>query len=215
MIITIQKPFDKILEMTKGFNKLFLIGCEICATECQTGGETEVKAMIEKLKEAGKTVTGYTVIESVCDERRTRLELKKNEEAIAKADALLIMSCGTAVQVATDLSKKMCIPGCDTEFIGMIERIGRFYERCRACGDCILFETGGICPIARCGKGMLNGPCGGQSKGKCEVGGWKKDCAWVLIYNRLKELDKLDEFRRYRPPKDYSLIASAREVVYR
>jgi len=215
MIITTQKPLDKILEMTKGFDRVFVVGCEVCAAECQTGGQPEVEAMIGKLKEAGKEVAGHTVIESICDERRTRIAFRKSGEAITGADALLIMSCGTAVQVASDISMKMCIPGCDTEFIGMTERIGRFYERCRACGDCILFETGGICPIARCAKGLLNGPCGGQSKGKCEVGGWTKDCAWVLIYNRLKELDRLDDFRRYRPPRDYSVTSPAREVVFR
>lgn len=215
MIITVQKPLDDILEMTRDFEKLFLVGCGTCATECQTGGEREVRGMAQKLEKIEKTVTGYTVIESACDKRQARVELRRNRRAIEKADALLVFACGTSVQVVTDLSGKLCVPGCDTKFIGMTERMTRFYERCRACGSCILFETGGICPIARCGKSLLNGPCGGQSKGKCEVGGWKNDCAWILIYKRLKELGRLGEFRRYRPPKDYSVISSPGEIVRR
>jgi hypothetical protein len=87
-----------------------------------------------------------------------------------------------------------------------------YSELCKACGDCILDETGGICPIARCGKSLLNGPCGGFAKGKCEVGGWVNDCAWVLIFNRLKERDKLDLFLKFRPPRDYKLSQSPRKL---
>jgi len=88
----------------------------------------------------------------------------------------------------------------------------KFYETCRACGDCLLHETGGICPITRCAKSLLNGPCGGQSKGKCEVGGGKNDCAWVLIYNRLKERNRLDLFTKFRPPRDYRVSEHPREL---
>jgi len=215
LIITVQKPDEDIQRMLSGLNKIFLVGCGTCATECKTGGEEEVKAFKAKLEKMGKRVTGQIIVESVCDQRLTRLDLKRNNEAVDSADAILVLSCGTATQTVSELSKKTTIPGCNTQFIGTIEKIGRYYERCRACGDCILFETGGICPIARCGKALLNGPCGGQAKGKCEVGGWKNDCAWILIYNRLHDADRLDLFKRYRPPKDYSQIAAAREVIFR
>ncbi|MEM4251005.1 MAG: methylenetetrahydrofolate reductase C-terminal domain-containing protein [Candidatus Bathyarchaeia archaeon] len=201
--------------MLLGFDKVFLIGCGTCATECKTGGEEEVKAFKTKLEDIGKTVTGHVVVESVCDQRLTRLDLRRNSEAIDAAGAIVVLACGTATQTVSELSGKTTIPGCNTQFIGAIERIGRYYERCRACGDCVLFETGGVCPIARCGKGLLNGPCGGQAKGKCEVGGWKNDCAWILIYNRLRDTGRLDLFKKYRPPKDYSQFAAAREVVFK
>jgi hypothetical protein len=112
-----------------------------------------------------------------------------------------------------DYTGKIIIPGLDTFFIGKIERIGNYYERCRACTDCILFETGGICPIARCAKGLLNGPCGGQADGKCEVGDYTRDCAWVLAYNALKDQKRLDLFTQFRPPRDRSVKAQPQEVV--
>jgi rRNA maturation endonuclease Nob1 len=215
LIITVQKPDEEIAQMINGLSKLFLVGCGMCATECKTGGEEEVKLFRSKLEKMGKTVTGYVVVESVCDQRLTRIDLRKNKAAVDSSDAIVVLACGSATQTVTELSKKLTIPGCNTQFIGTTERIGRYFERCRACGECVLFETGGICPIARCGKGLLNGPCGGQAKGKCEVGGWKNDCAWILIYNRLQELGRLDLFKKYRPPKDYSQMAAAREVVFR
>ncbi|MBS7650701.1 MAG: methylenetetrahydrofolate reductase C-terminal domain-containing protein [Candidatus Bathyarchaeia archaeon] len=215
MIITTLKPEDEIFRMVGGFKKLFLVGCGTCATECKTGGEDEVKAFKSRLENYGKKVTGYIIVESVCDQRLTRLDLKRNNANVEESDAILVLACGTATQTVAELSGKITIPACNTQFIGTIERIGRYYERCRACGDCVLYETGGICPIARCGKSLLNGPCGGQAKGKCEVGGWKNDCAWILIYNRLRDEGRLDLYRKYRPPKDYSQMTSAREVVFR
>jgi hypothetical protein len=215
MIIMTQKPFEKIVEMSKDFHTLFLVGCGECATTCQAGGEEQVKAMIEKLKAVGKEISGYAVIEAACDQRLVRRDLRKNEGAVKASEAMLVLTCGSGVQTVMEISNKISIPGCDTKFLGTVEKIGRFYERCRACGDCVLFETGGICPIARCSKSILNGPCGGQNKGKCEVGGWKNDCAWILIYNRLKELNKLSDFKKFRPPKDYSLMAQWREIVWR
>jgi hypothetical protein len=109
------------------------------------------------------------------------------------------MMCGAGVQDLVDYFGKIYVPALNTKFLGGTERIGKFYERCRACGDCVLYETGGICPVVRCPKGMMNGPCGGVYEGKCEVEGYKQDCAWVLIYNRLKELDMLDLYRSYKP----------------
>ena len=105
--------------------------------------------------------------------------------------------------------------GTNTEFMGMTERIGRFYMRCRGCGDCLLNETGGICPITTCAKSLMNGPCGGMVKGKCEVGNYEKDCGWVLIYERLKQIGRLDLFSKLRDPVDWSESGHQREVVWR
>lgn len=214
LIITTQKPFEEVEEMTKGLDKLFVIGCGLCASECQTGGEEQVKEIIMKLKEIGKEVTGSVVPESGCDQRVLRIEFRKNKPAIAKAEALLVISCGIGTQTAMEISEMIVIPGNNTKFLGTIERIGRFYERCSACGDCKLFETMGICPIARCPKGLLNGPCAGHMDGKCEADR-EKDCVWILIYERLKKLGQLDKMRKFQEPRDYGIITKPQEVVWR
>jgi len=78
-----------------------------------------------------------------------------------------------------------------------------WHEMCAGCGECILDLTFGICPIARCAKSLLNGPCGGSKAGKCEVG---KDveCAWAKIVDRATVLGRLEELERPIPPKNWS-----------
>lgn len=212
MIITKQKPFEKIEEMTRPYGKIFIIGCGTCATSCQTGGEDEVAEMTQKL---GEKVIGTAMVEEPCDRRIDRKDLKPHRDTLKAADAILVLSCGSGVQTLADFTGKIVLPGLDTCFIGETERIGKYYDRCSACGDCILDETGSICPINRCPKGLLNGPCGGQVEGKCEVGEYKNDCAWVLIWKRLKEQDRLDLFTTFRPPRDHSRKVLLTEVVFR
>jgi len=213
MIITVPKPREKLLEILDDTNKIFIMGCGTCATVLQTGGDMQVKEMARDLLDLGKIVTGVSVVEACCDERLVRLEIRKKQEDFGDAQAVLVMACGSGVQTVTEVSEKWCVPALDTTFLGKIERLGKFFERCGTCGECILHETGGICPIVRCSKSLLNGPCGGQSQGKCEVGGWKNDCAWVLIYERLKKLGKLDLMRKFRPPKDYSHLSRYKELI--
>jgi len=214
LIITQQKPLEEILKMLEPFSKVFIIGCGTCSTVCQTGGEEQVEQMAETLKKEGKEVTGSVVVEAPCDARLLRRDTRKMKKAIEESEALLCMTCGAGVQDIVQHLKKISVPALNTKFLGQIERIGEFYERCRACGECILYETGGICPIVRCPKGMMNGPCGGMFEGKCEVGGYQRDCAWVLIYNRLKELGMLDLYKSYKPPRDNSqLNIQPREIV--
>jgi len=201
VIITEQKSMDEIQEMIAPYGKLFIVGCGTCSTSCQTGGEDEVKEMTEKL---GDKVVGWAMVEDPCDLRLDRRDLKAHKEQIAESDAVLVMACGAGVQTVGKYSDKIVLPALNTLFIGETERLGRFHDMCRACGDCILDETGGICPLTRCAKGLLNGPCGGQVKGKCEVGDYEYECAWVQIYDRLKEQDRLDLFTEFRPPRDFS-----------
>ena len=216
MIITEQKPFDEIKQMLENFQKIFIIGCGECATLCQTGGEDQVKEMAKKLGEIGKTVLGTVVPETTCDRRILRRDLREFKSALENADAILVMACGNGTQTVADFTGKIVIPALNTLFLGETERIGKFYERCRTCGECILFETGGICPVTRCAKGLLNGPCGGYADGKCEVGGWVRDCAWVKIFERLKEQNRLDLFIKFRPPKDYRrwTATGPRELIW-
>ena len=211
MIITRMKPFEEVQEMTEPFEKIFIVGCGTCSTSCQTGGEEQVAEMAEKL---GDKVVGTAMVEEPCDIRIDRRDLKAHKAEIGGADAILVMSCGVGVQTLGDYSGKIVLPASDTLFIGETERIGKFYDRCMACGECILDETGGICPITRCAKGLLNGPCGGQVEGKCEVGEYTNDCAWVLIYDRLKEQDRLDLFMKFRPPRDYSKKTLTTEHIF-
>jgi ferredoxin len=201
MIITKQKPEDVIDKMIEPFPKLFIVGCGTCSTSCMTGGEEQVKELAERL---GDRVLGSKVVEDPCDIRLNRRDLKEYREQIKEADAILVMSCGVGVQTIGDYAKKVVIPTNDTLFIGQTERLGKFYDRCKACGECILDETGGVCPITRCPKGLLNGPCGGTVNGKCEVGGYEEDCAWTLIYDRLKEQNRMELFTKFRPPRDHS-----------
>lgn len=212
MIITKKKPLEEVLEMAQPYDRVFIIGCGTCSTSCQTGGENEVAEMADRL---GEKVIGTAIVEEPCDRRINRRDLKQSKEILKEADAVLVLSCGSGVQTLADFTGKVVLPGLDTCFIGEIERIGKYYDRCRACGDCILDETGGICPITRCAKALLNGPCGGQVEGKCEVGEYENDCAWVIIWKRLKEQDRLDKFMTFRPPRDYSKKVMLTEVIFK
>lgn len=217
MIIVQQKPLEEIFEMTKNFQNILIAGCDGCAAIIQVGGERQaevLKTLLEmhrKLKgDEESKVKAFSILRQ-CDRQITANSLRP---LIEDYDAIVSLACGVGVQTIAELyPHKIVIPANDTKFIGMHDpKEGKFYEMCRACGDCILFETGGICPITRCAKGLLNGPCGGQAKGKCEVGGWKKDCAWVLIYNRLKERNRLDLFKKFRIPRDYRISEHPREI---
>jgi len=201
MIVTEQKSMEEIQEMIAPYGKLFIVGCGTCSTSCQTGGEEEVKEMNEKL---GDRVVGWAMVEDPCDLRLNRRDLKAYREQIAESDAILVMACGAGVQTVGNYSDKIVLPALNTLFLGETERLGKFHDMCSACGDCILDETGGICPLTRCAKGLLNGPCGGQVEGMCEVGDYENECAWVQIYDRLKEQDRLDLFTKFRPPRDFS-----------
>lgn len=211
MIITKQKPEEEIAEMTEPFKKLFIVGCGTCATSCQTGGEEQVEEMVNRL---GDKVIGSAIVEEPCDLRINRRDLKKHRDAIENVDAILVMSCGSGVQTVGEYTGRVVLPALDTLFIGETKRIGKFYDTCKACGECILDETGGICPITRCPKSLLNGPCGGQVEGMCEVGEYEYDCAWVLIWKALKEQDRLDLFTTFRPPRNYSKKGLLRELIF-
>lgn len=213
MIITRQKDFKQILKFLEGEKKIFLIGCGECSTTCKTGGEEDVKKVKEMLEKEGKTVTGYAIPEAPCIAAKVKLELAKNRKTIQESDAILVLACGLGVQsVAENLrvDKKVHV-GCDTLFMGAIDASGAFLEKCSACGDCILDLTGLICPVTRCSKGLMNGPCGGQDKGKCEVDK-NRDCAWILIYNQLKKQGDLKLFKEKRPPKDHSRSNKPRQL---
>ena len=215
MIVTQKKPFEEILKFLSPQKKIFIVGCGDCATTCKTGGEKEVIQMKKLLEDKGKIVTGWAIPDSPCIASQVKLHFAKNKKAVDEADAFLILACGLGVQSVfdNDRAKRPVYIGCDTMFGSILDKTGLgFFERCTMCGECVLNVTGGICPMTRCPKGLLNGPCGGSDKGKCEVDR-DKDCAWILIYKRLKELNKLEYLKVARPAKDHSKMLKPREVT--
>jgi len=199
--ITRQKSEEELERLLEGFGRIFIVGCGTCVTLTQTGGEPEVRAMKERLTKQGKLITGTTVLPVACDNLPSQA-MKEYRQQMDQADVLLIMTCAFGVQTIGRHVKKMVVPALDTLFIGKETSVGLFDEVCTQCGTCVIGETGGICPVTSCHKGLVNGPCGGTNNGKCEIDK-KKDCAWTLIYNRLKELDCLDAMRRYQKPRNH------------
>lgn len=211
MIISQKKPLEQVLEYLKDKNKIFITGCSLCATTCATGGEKQIIEMKKTLEEQGKQVTGWVVLDPSCHKLQVRATLKKQKEALKGSDAILCMACGDGVQTVAGLVKIPVYPSNDTMFIGEIERLGNYIETCKACGKCELGWSAGVCPITRCAKSLLNGPCGGAKDGKCEVNP-ENDCAWILIYERLREEDMLDTLIEIKDPKDYSTAANPRKI---
>ncbi len=212
MIITTQKRLEDLQKLLEPYTNVMIVGCGTCSTTVQTGGETQVKEMADKLR--GKWFVDTVVVEAPCDERIARKDWRKiqRQGRDKGIDALLCLMCGAGVQTLAEVAEVPCIPGLNTHFLGKVERIGRYYERCRACGDCHLADTAGICPVTRCAKGLMNGPCGGVIDGKCEVGGYVRDCAWFLIWERLKKFGRMDLFRRVRPPRQFGLQGYPRGI---
>ncbi len=203
MIRSITKPKSKeeLDSLLNGLNRIFIIGCGTCVTLTHTGGAPEVAAMKEALLESGKLVSGHVVVPVACDNLTSEI-LDEEMGKIEQADVLLIMTCAFGVQTISSQLKRMVVPALDTLFIGKEVGAGQFNEICTQCGTCVIGETGGICPVTSCHKGLVNGPCGGTDQGKCEIPG-KKDCAWTRIYNRLSELGRLDSMRKLQSPRNF------------
>jgi len=204
--ITEQKPLEEITKYLDQCKGVYLIGCGSCATMLHTGGKSEVLAMKDNLEAAGKRITGWMVIPTACDQL-TREALAENAKDIEAADCILVMSCAFGVQTVSIYSDKPVYPALNTLFIGKEESPGHFIEVCAQCGSCVLDLTGGICPVVRCAKGLLNGPCGGSVEGKCEIDP-DTPCAWQLIIDRLAALGQLDQLEEIEPPKDWSASLS-------
>jgi ferredoxin len=203
MIVSKQKPIEEILAALSGNDKIFLIGCTKCATVCKAGGEEEIWQMQETLIAAGKEVTGSVVIDEACHMLRSGRDLRAKKEMVEEADALLVFACGAGIQSISSSTPKKTVAGLNTLFLGNIRRFGQFEQKCSLCGECLLTETGGICPITVCPKGLLNGPCGGMDNGQCETDS-EKECAWFQIYERLKAQGALEKLKETVPQKDFS-----------
>ena len=207
MIVTEQKPIDEILNLIESgkFKSILVAGCDGCNQPPR--GLREAKTLGMLLEMGGKLKNldikwKATTLVKQCDNKIVDTSLQPLMEGV---DAVISLSCGIGIQVTSEVFPDMPVfPGQNTKFMGSEEREqGNAYEKCLACGDCILDKTAGVCPIARCAKSLLNGPCGGSQDGKCEVG-QDNDCAWQLIYDRLKKFGRLDSLSEVMPPKDWS-----------
>lgn len=203
MIVSQQKPLEELLETLTGITRLFLVGCAKCATVCKSGGEEEVWQMQETLAANGKEVTGYIIIDEVCHMLRTGRDLRSRKEMVDDAEAILVLACGAGVQSVSSCTSKRTIAALDTRFLGNIRRFGQFEQKCSLCGECILSQTGGICPVTICPKGLLNGPCGGMDQGKCEID-QESECAWKMIFDRLNEQGAVERLKKTVPAKDFA-----------
>jgi ferredoxin len=201
MIIAQQKPLDEIRQMVAGHRRLLVLGCGTCVTVCFAGGEKEVGLMATALRAAlGPDVS----VEEAIVQRQCEWEfLDQARDAVESADAVISLGCGIGVQgVAERYPSKVVVPGLNTSFLGLTEAPGVWAERCMACGDCMLDMTGGICPIARCAKSLMNGPCGGAQDRHCEISP-DNPCAWVLIHERLTALGRQDLLEEIIPARDW------------
>jgi len=206
MITAVQKPFEEIAEMVQGYEKLLILGCGTCVTVCMAGGEKEVGILASTIRLANKKNGNSMEIQEDTIERQCDKEFFDTvKEKVEWADAVLSMACGVGVQFCSEVFEgKRVFPALNTKFYGTTEQQGLWTERCGGCGTCVLGDFGGVCPIARCSKSLLNGPCGGSQDGKCEVDPESLDCGWQLIVDRMKALGLLDKLEENQPIKDWS-----------
>ncbi len=212
MIITKQKDFEDLLKII-GKGPVFIIGCSECATVCKTGGEEEVIQIKDKFNKNNIKTTGWVILDPACHLLNDRRLLKNYKNEISKAKKILVLACGNGVQTVSELIDDIdVIPGTDTIFLGEIKRLNEFEKRCMMCGDCLIDIFEGVCPITRCPKSMLNGPCGGAINGKCEIDK-ELDCIWDIIYKLLKKRGELDRLKKIKEPKDWSKSIGFRRIL--
>lgn len=207
MITAERKPFEAVYEFARRHKKVLVLGCGTCVTVCMAGGEKEVDALASQITLAAQKKGDNLTIEKHTIERQCDQEFFDEETSrkIKQADAVISLACGVGVQFCIECCEDSIVyPGVDTKFYGANIEQGIWAERCIGCGDCVLEKFGGLCPVARCSKSLLNGPCGGSAEGKCEVDPKNIDCIWQLIHDRMEKLGRLDELEQNEPPKDWT-----------
>jgi len=199
MIVGERKPIREILELLEKREEVLVVGCGSCVTVCLSGGEREARELASVLRMRGKRAREMTV-ERQC-EKEFLISLAGEIEPV---QAIVSLACGIGTQAMSEMFPTRAVfPGLNTTFMGMPVEQGRWEEYCSGCGECVIHRYGGVCPVTRCAKSLLNGPCGGSEGGLCEVKP-DRDCAWQLIYDRLKGQERLEELLHVQPPKDWS-----------
>ena len=213
MIVAERKPFEEIAAATAGFRRVLVAGCGTCVAVCLTGGEKEAGILASQLDIAAQLAGREQSFSVACVERQCDREfLAELAPAVEGADAVLSLACGAGIQfLAEAYGEVPVLAGVNTTFIGINDDVGVWQEKCRSCRDCLLTLTGGVCPIALCPKGMLNGPCGGGDDGKCETDP-ERECAWSLIYTRLEQTGRLDNLEAIVAPRDHRDLLPGRQV---
>jgi ferredoxin len=205
MIVADKKPIEEIIAELGTHEKILILGCNECVTVCEAGGKKEVGILASALRmyflnQARDVRIDEETLQRQCDHEY----LEEIRDVVDQYDAIVSIACGVGVQfTAEKYFSTPVYPGVNTCFMGATEERGLWTERCQGCGQCILARTGGICPVSRCAKRVLNGPCGGSSDGKCEIS-TDVICAWQLIIERLKALDRFDDYEELSPLKDWS-----------
>jgi ferredoxin len=204
MITAERKPLEELMEFIRPHRRILLVGCNECVTVCAAGGRKEVAILASALQMASLKAGRPVEIEQMTLERQCDPEyVEELTSQMSRADAVMSMACGCGVQeVARRFREKIVYPAVNTKFMGASERQGVWAERCQGCGDCVLGITGGVCPVARCSKRLFNGPCGGSTSGQCEISP-DVECAWQLIWDRLKALGMEDRYEKIMPAKDW------------
>lgn len=205
MITAEQKPIEEIREMIAPYKRVLVLGCGSCVAECAAGGEKETAMMASALRMAARMNDQDVQIEANTVDRQCVMEFVIQLHGIIdRYDAILSLCCGAGVQAVAEMYQDTpVIPGLNTEFLGETKEQGYWVENCLGCGDCMLYYFGGICPLARCSKQILNGPCGGSIDGRCEVNP-EVPCAWQLIIDRLTKFEAVDRLEEIYPPKNWS-----------
>jgi len=205
MIVADRKPLQEILEMIKDFNKILIIGCKGCVTVCNVGGSKEVGILASSLKIARKKEGRPLEIDEKTLERQCDPEyVDQIKDIVNDYDAVISMACGVGPQFLSErYPDSRFFPAVNTTFFGGALQHGIWEERCAGCGTCVIHYFEGMCPIARCSKSLLNGPCGGSAAGKCEISK-DVDCIWDLIVKKKMEQGRLDDLLEFRPAKDWT-----------
>ena len=205
MIVAYRKNIQDLKAQLAQYNKILVLGCGTCVTVCLVGGEREVGLISSALRIAYKLDNQeHEVLEATIERQCENQFIEDALKDIQEADAVLSLACGAGVQaIAERFPSKPIYAGVDTKFIGILQEQGIWTEKCVACGKCVLGSYGAVCPITRCSKGQVSGPCGGAHEGKCEVSP-DLDCGWQLIYDRLKAIGRLDLLTDPAPLTDWS-----------
>jgi ferredoxin len=204
MVIGERKPFDEIMKMVEGHKKIMVLGCGGCVTVCLTGGQDAVRVLSSQLRMArDKDGAPLEIIERTVERQCEPEYLEEVSGTVPEVDAVVSMACGAGVGfMAERYTNTPLYPALNTTFVGGSVKEGYYVERCQTCGECKLYYTGGICPISRCSKSLLNGPCGGSTKGKCEIDP-EVACGWQLIVDRLKALGQMDRYEEMMTSCDW------------
>lgn len=204
MVVGQRKPFEEITKMLEPHKNILVLGCGGCVTVCLTGGHDEVRVLSSQLRMARQNADNpLEVVEKTVERQCDPEYIEQVHDIIPEVDAVLSLACGAGVQfMAERYASTPLYPALDTTFVGGSLKEGYYVERCLTCGQCKLAYTGGICPITRCSKSLLNGPCGGSTKGKCEIDA-EVDCGWQLIIARLRDLGQMDRYEEILEINDW------------